>query len=196
MLQTSLCVRLDADPRSVGVARTICQAALGRLGVTEDCNDAVVLAITEACTNAVEHAAPGSGGLDAIEVRIDVTGTWCHVEVIDHGPGFDAGSAPQDFPAPEAVRGRGMALMNELADELVVQSIIGAGTRVLLAKRLAVEGWSPLGPEVPGEAAEADEQAGTDGAGEAPPPEERSDAPGAPSNGPGPGVPGPGLPVR
>jgi serine/threonine-protein kinase RsbW len=154
MLQTSLTVRLDADPRSVGIARTIFQAALERLGVTEDCNDAVVLAVAEACTNAVEHANPDRGAFDAIEVRIDVTGTWCLVEVIDHGSGFDPGAAPQGFPAPDEVRGRGMALMNELADEVIVQSAIGAGTRVLLTKRLAVEGWSPLsGPREAGVAA-------------------------------------------
>lgn len=170
MLQTSLSARLDADPRSVGIARTICQAALSRLGVTEDCNDAVVLAVAEACTNAVEHATPDCGALDGIELRIDVTGTWCHVEVIDHGSGFDAGSAPQGFPSPEQVRGRGMALMKELADEVVIQSTIGAGTRVLLAKQLAVEGWSPLSP-----------------------PEAQAEA--AP-NWPGPGVPAAGPPVR
>ncbi|MPY92875.1 MAG: hypothetical protein GEV08_07330 [Acidimicrobiia bacterium] len=144
MLRTSLSVRLDADPRSVAVARTTCRAALERLGVTEECTYDIALALAEACTNAVEHSEPVDGVVDPIEVRVDVAGAWCHIEVIDHGTGFDACSVAFELPSAEETSGRGIAIMNEMTDQLVLQSTVGAGTRVLLAKRLALQDWSPL----------------------------------------------------
>jgi serine/threonine-protein kinase RsbW len=154
MLRTSLTVRLDAEAQSVSVVRTICSAALARLGVTGGCADEVALALAEACTNAVEHSQLGSDERDepdgahgpgTFEVRVDVVGIWCHIEVIDHGSGFDADGTAGCLPDPGAIRGRGIAIMRQMTDDLVVQSAIGAGTRVLLSKRLVVEDWSPLG---------------------------------------------------
>jgi serine/threonine-protein kinase RsbW len=140
-VRPSISLQLAADPPSVGVARDACIAMLGRIGVTRRCIDELVLGVSEACANAVEHAThPG----DRYEVRIDVVGEWCHVTVIDNGNGFDTQLAAYDLPVPEQTRGRGLAIMRHVADDLVVHSVIGAGTRVLLLKRLSLEDWSPL----------------------------------------------------
>lgn len=146
MPRTSLSVRVGAHPQNIAVARTACCAALERLGVTEECTEAIALALAEACTNAVEHSPSDVDAVDSIEVRVDVAGTWCHIEVTDHGTGFDTSGATCSLPDPEHVRGRGIALMKQMVDQVVVQSTIGVGTRVLLAKRLTLEDWSPLSP--------------------------------------------------
>ncbi len=79
--------------------------------------------VQESLTNVARHAAVNSA-----EVRLIVTETFLHIEVIDHGAGFDAASA---LAHPES---SGLSGMQEraalLAGSLRVESQPGAGTRV------------------------------------------------------------------
>jgi serine/threonine-protein kinase RsbW len=147
-VHTSVSVRLDVEPRSVAIARDACAATLGRLGVETECIEHVTLAVAEACANVVEHARPDDGAASAFDVRIDVVGEWCHVDVVDRGRGFDPSAVRFELPAPPSTRGRGLGIMRRVVDDVVVTTAEGAGTRVLLSKRLAFEPWSPLAAAV------------------------------------------------
>jgi serine/threonine-protein kinase RsbW len=144
-VHASVSIRLDVEPRSVALARDACAATLGRLGVEAECIEHVTLAVGETCANVVEHAAQAGAAFD---VRIDVVGQWCHIDVVDRGCGFDATQLAFELPKAPAARGRGFGIVRRVVDDVVVTTAEGAGTRVLLSKRLAFEPWSPLAAAV------------------------------------------------
>jgi serine/threonine-protein kinase RsbW len=93
--------------------------------------DAVDLATTEACSNAVRHAA--SGGSYEMRVRLD--DSLYVAEVLDQGAGFDAD--PVFNPPADAVSGRGLWLISRLVDQLVLSPRHPTGTRLWFAVQLA-----------------------------------------------------------
>jgi len=96
------------------------------------------LAVSEACTNAIEaHADLGHpDDHDRIVIRCDLADDRIEVEVIDRGGGFDPGDL-DDLPAvedPERLeyeRGLGIGLMRTLTDETEFSSD-EEGTKVRL----------------------------------------------------------------
>lgn len=80
------------------------------------------LLVTELVANGVSHADGGEIHL-ALEV---VDGGLVHVEVEDHGAGFEPGDV--SFPDDDSTSGRGLALLDTLADRWGV--IRNGGNRV------------------------------------------------------------------
>ena len=83
-LHVRLRMKLPNDARSVALARRLVRCALGSLDVTEDCTDDLVLAVSEACTNVLDHA----GLDDEYEVVAGIDGSRCVLEIADDGPGI------------------------------------------------------------------------------------------------------------
>jgi serine/threonine-protein kinase RsbW len=139
-MQISYSLRLPTEAASVPLVRGLCQDAMIRVGASADDVDDVGLAITEACTNVVVHSAGG------IQYRVDVVFADhdCHIRVSDAGAGFTAATEGQPAPSPTDERGRGMALMGQLMDEVEVDSLLTAGTVVRLHKSLDLTDASPL----------------------------------------------------
>lgn len=123
---------LPRDARTVSVARHICRATLRELGVERDCVSDIEVALTEACTNVLEHAGPG----DAYDVEVTLTETDCVIRVLDNGTGFDFGAVPRRADAI-AEGGRGIELMHALVDTVHFESRPEDGTIVHLEKHLA-----------------------------------------------------------
>ena len=90
----------------------------------------LVLAVAEACNNAILHA-----GGDHFGVSILVEGTDCTIVVSDTGQGF-VPPVRAEMPAPDAPGNRGLALMQALVDRVEVDSS-QAGTTVVLAHSVA-----------------------------------------------------------
>ena len=90
------------------------------------------IAVSEACGNAVEHAA----GAADYEVTLDVNADRFTATVTDQGEGLTEGDTCAEMPGPDAVRGRGMPIMRALADEVVFTVQPGVGTTVQLIKLL------------------------------------------------------------
>ena len=105
-----------------------------RIG-SEDVAD-LKLAVTEACTNAIEHAYGDEGGQQEIVVSFTIAARELTVEVADRGMGFDVEEI-RDFEGDptETERGMGLALIASLTDRLDVSSN-GSGSRVRFSKRL------------------------------------------------------------
>ena len=61
----------------------------GELGVEADCVSDIEIALTEACTNVLDHV----GADDEYDVTLQVRDDLCVIEVIDTGHGFDAAIA-------------------------------------------------------------------------------------------------------
>jgi serine/threonine-protein kinase RsbW len=131
---------LPSEVSSVPTARSICQANLSLLKVSQPSIDDVTLALTEACANVVKHA-----GGHRYQVRVSVDDALCVIEVIDNGTGFDPGTAPEPDPDELLADGRGLLLMGALVDQLAfTRREDSTGTVVCLEKRLDLDPGSPL----------------------------------------------------
>ncbi|MBA4862995.1 ATP-binding protein [Streptomyces sp. PSKA54] len=115
-------LHLRREAASVPLARRLLIGTMETAGVDPDISFDLSVALSEACANAVEHgggAAPG-GSSGAYRVTAYLDGEKCRIEVADSGPGFPAGrTRPTARPAPgDAERGRGLCLIQELADDV------------------------------------------------------------------------------
>jgi len=123
----------------VPLTRRTVAAALTAAGVEPDCLAEVEVALSEACTNVLNHAGKG----DAYEVAINISDQHLSMDVIDFGSGFGPLPDGSPMPDPTAESGRGLALMRALTDRAVFDSVSGDGGAVHLMKRLR---WSPDAP--------------------------------------------------
>lgn len=123
---------LPRDARTVSVARHICRETLREMGVERDCVSDIEVALTEACTNVLDHSGPG----DDYDVEVTLTERDCVIRVVDNGPGFDFGAVPPRSDG-SAESGRGIELMHALVDTVRFESRSEDGTVVHLEKQLA-----------------------------------------------------------
>lgn len=130
-MKIKLTLALPRDSASVPVVRRILKSSLETLGVSGETISDIELALTEACTNVLDHA----HGTEDYEVAAGIDGRACVIEVIDRGAGFDAAGLAE--PAPYAEDGRGVLLMKALVDEISFVNRPADGTVVHMEKRLA-----------------------------------------------------------
>jgi serine/threonine-protein kinase RsbW len=104
---------LPRDARSVAVARQSLDSVLAAFGVRTDCRQEIAIAVSEACSNAVQHAT----GEPTYELRVEVDGSECVITVNDNGP-HAAVVVPRAMPQPTATAGRGIAIMNMTMDRV------------------------------------------------------------------------------
>ena len=131
-MEIKLTLALPRDEISVPVVRKLLKQSMEVLGVVPDVTHDIELALTEACTNVLDHSAEG----DEYEVSAGIDGDQCVIEVVDRGRGFDGslhGMAEADGQAEE---GRGIHLMRTLVDSVEFTSRPSKGTVVHLEKKL------------------------------------------------------------
>lgn len=137
-MEIALTMGMPRETASIPLVRHIVRAAMAEAGVERGCASDIQVALSEACSNAVDH----SGGSSEYRVRFEVRGCVATIEVEDGGSGFDPDGDRSTDPLRE--RGRGMLLMRALVDLLVVGSGPGCGTVVVMRKRLDFEDESPF----------------------------------------------------
>lgn len=133
-------MKVPCETRFLSVVRLAVAGAAARAGLGVGEADDLKVAVSEACTNAIEHAFPGmdEGGAMML-VRMAVRQGELRVEVVDEGAGFDPKRLPQTPPEERDLEegGLGLYLMHGLMDEVKVESAPGSGTKITLVKRLA-----------------------------------------------------------
>ena len=132
-------LRMDARPENLVLARLALGGVAARTPLGDDVVADLKLAVTEACTNAIEHAYAGNPGANEIVVRFALDDDALSVEVQDWGVGFDTEVEP---PRDDELRDRagvGLMLIRSLTDELAIESG-GAGTTISFGKRLRPPG--------------------------------------------------------
>ncbi len=116
-------VVLPSDYQSLIDVEKIVGVVCDEFGVQEDAFGNVLIAVSEAVNNAIQH---GNKNNPEAKVEIKVANqddTFC-IQVKDQGPGFSY----QDLPDPTAPEnllkdsGRGVFLMKNLADEVEFQN--------------------------------------------------------------------------
>ena len=125
--------RLAPDPAHLARARERLREYLsGHCAEAATVHD-LVLAIEEACTNAIRH----SGSRAEIEISLSFDDGHVIATVKDAGHGFDvAAFTPDRVPDPSLDHGRGLFLISRLCDEVALSS--DCGLEVRLVKRDAV----------------------------------------------------------
>lgn len=150
-MELSYVLSLPNDARYVSVVRRLAVTTLTELQVDPSCIDDIALAVTEACTNVVQHGAHA----DAVEVEVAVSGDRCRITIRDSGGHFDGTPEPvAPDPAADAssldaladevlTHGRGIPLMRLLVDQLRYVPD-ATGTTVVLVKDLHLRPGSVL----------------------------------------------------
>ena len=127
-------VRLPVDAQSVPLVRGLLRQALEHLGVAASGIDDILLALTEACANVVQHA----GHHEEYQVDVAIDDTVCRISVLDDGDGFDPEAVEDEQPRSPLEGGRGLLLMRALVDRLAFVQDEDGRHRVTLEKRLNV----------------------------------------------------------
>lgn len=132
---------LPREAMSIPVIRRVLGHALRALGVTEGCIADLLVAISEACTNAVRHATTTT----RFDVVASVDGGYCVLKVVDRGPGIDSGpGGAETLDTLDAESGRGIRIMRALVDDVSFDSHPERGTAVYLQKRLSWQAEAPM----------------------------------------------------
>jgi len=134
--RVSFQTELPADPAALRGMRLRLGAWLAGRGIDSEQAHDVVLAVSEACNNAIEHAYRDDGA-GPVKVSLEPAERTLRIVVEDHGTWQDA--------RPTSDRGRGIGLMKELMHTTDIQSGLH-GTRVTLEWRLPAEfepGYAP-----------------------------------------------------
>lgn len=103
----------------------------------------VKTAVSEAVTNAIIHGYEEKEGV--VYLRCRLNGDLLEVEIEDKGMGIDnieQAMEPMFTTKPDKDRsGMGFSFMEAFMDELEVTSIPGAGTTIIMKKKLGTESW-------------------------------------------------------
>jgi len=125
-------LRIPRRCEFVRVARKTAGALAHQLNFTiHDVGD-IELAVSEACTNAVEHIRDERCA--EILLRLLVEPGQLVMEVIDTGPGFDPGKEVEAATGGEGIGGLGLLVIRELMDEMDVRCDAASGTCVRMVK--------------------------------------------------------------
>lgn len=137
-LDVAICLPQEAE--TVSLIRAAVTNTLTLFGVTEPCVEDIRLALSEACTNVIDHA----GAHDEYEVRVQVDDERCAISVTNTGSEFDAAALEGVMPTARSARGRGVAIMRAVMDQVQFTSEPEAGTIVHLVKRIDVRDGGPM----------------------------------------------------
>ncbi len=113
-------VELNSNPDSISVVERMIEEVRDKYNVSEDMYGNMLVAITEAVTNAIYHGNK-SDPAKKVNVAIVHNPNSITFTVTDQGPGFDFYNLP-DPTSPENIEkecGRGIFLMKHLTDQLI-----------------------------------------------------------------------------
>jgi serine/threonine-protein kinase RsbW len=142
----ALDLAVPPSPEYIAIVRLVVSSlASARRNIAEQRVDDLKLAVSEACTNAMEAHAE-AGLTEPVNVRVLEAAERLEVQIIDRGPGFDPDNLPRHPPVtdPERLnfeRGLGIPLIRTLIDDVqFVRTGTGTMVRMVLFGGPADEG--------------------------------------------------------
>jgi len=133
VIRVAMTASLPRKPTSVTRARNILATLLSLTDATEQSRGHLAILISEACANAVTHAAPSS----TIEITITIDDHQCTLEVANAGFNRHGSHLAADLPDPLTVGGRGLPLIAALADTAAFIPTPHGQVRLRITKQLA-----------------------------------------------------------
>jgi anti-sigma regulatory factor (Ser/Thr protein kinase) len=137
---------IRSDPRLLGSIRCLIRGWTEGHGVASDVAENVVLAIDEACSNAMRHAYRGQCD-EEVQLTLRADESWLEYELEDYGmpcPAECLDVASRRVPSTDDVTpgGLGVLLMFEVFDEVDFQPGSDRGNRVTMRLRRIEAGMS------------------------------------------------------
>jgi anti-sigma regulatory factor (Ser/Thr protein kinase) len=123
-------LKIPCSEEFIKIVRLQAEAIARRVEFSEDAIYDIITAVGEACDNCIEHGVSEQG----IDVQYNLTPTEFRVEVQDYGPGFEPKGMGEEPPDLMDENGRGLFLMKQLMDFVSIESRIGVGTKIVVAK--------------------------------------------------------------
>ena len=131
-------IRFLSLPENEAFARVVIAAFAVQLSPTVSEIADIKTAVSEAVTNAIVHGYEGMCG--TVILRASIDGTLLTIEITDKGRGIaDIPQAMEPFfttARGEERTGMGFAVMKAFMDSVDVKSAPGAGTTVIMTKRI------------------------------------------------------------
>ncbi len=128
-LSDPISLRIPSSSEYVLLARLVVSQVGQMAGFgSEDVYD-LKLAVTEAATNVIRHAS-----VERFDIEYRVSSGTVEITVVDEGGGFDADKLTQ---TPHEQGGFGLAVIQNLVDEVSLDSSTGGGTRLKMIRRTA-----------------------------------------------------------
>jgi serine/threonine-protein kinase RsbW len=118
---------LPDDAASVPLCRHVTRIILDQLKIAPDRRQEIELALGEAATNVVRHAYASPGNQYHVEIQIN--SNVVRLMVQDEGQGFARGAVPT--PEEMQLGGRGVQLIEQVADVAWFECVKGQGTRLM-----------------------------------------------------------------
>jgi serine/threonine-protein kinase RsbW len=128
----NLTLRLPSKPASVAAGRRTVDCALESIDVDEQTRRDVSLAVSEACSNVVQHA----GQVRGYSISVVADDDRCVVDVADDGRGIGTERLAAPLPGVSAERGRGLHIIRAVMDGVQVASGPAGGLIIRMVKRL------------------------------------------------------------
>ena len=132
-MRVAMTVSLPRQPTSVTRARNVLTTLLSLTDATEESRSHLAILITEACANAVTHAADSS----TIDVAITIDDHRCTIEVGNAGTNRQCPRIDAKLPDALAVGGRGLPLIATLADTAAFVPTAHGHVLLRITKQLA-----------------------------------------------------------
>ncbi len=134
-------MKIEFQGRSVneGFARTAVACFAAQLDPTLDELGDIKTAVSEAVTNSIVHGYPDSIGRICVKARI-LPGNVLEITVRDWGGGIadiEKAREPMFTTGGEERSGMGFTIMESFTDKLTVRSKPGAGTTVIMRKKIS-----------------------------------------------------------
>jgi serine/threonine-protein kinase RsbW len=136
VIEPVICLEMPARSRHLQVAASFIKAISTIAGFDEDSIEAIEISVMEAVENVIDHA--GVAADDTLCLRVWQDEDDFIVEIADHGiPWPEAiltGQIGREMPPPDASRGRGLAMMRELMDDVIPENGVNGGKTLRLVK--------------------------------------------------------------
>lgn len=136
MSGNELHLELRSDPRLLCCLRALVRTYMGVIGYSPDRTEEVVLALDEACTNAIRHSYGGRTD-QRLELDFAVKGEYTEIRLRDEGEPVSMerlSARAKEDRSPEAIRpgGLGVQIMYRVFDEVVFEPGVSAGNTVTM----------------------------------------------------------------
>jgi len=132
---------LDSALESADKAEELVLKEAAKLGLDEDDQNQVGMAVRECTVNAIVHGNRYNKN-KKVHLQIERTEQELTVTIGDEGQGFDMNSLPDPLAPENLLRqsGRGLMLARAFMDDFDLHPRAGGGTEVCMVKRLAKQG--------------------------------------------------------
>ena len=129
-------LRFPPYPEHLALARLALTGVAAAGGAADELLADLKLAVTEACTNVIQHAYPdGESESSQVLVRFTLEPNEITVEVEDGGVGFDVAGRAQTGGSGAPGGGMGIWIISALIDDLEIESS-AQGSRISMSRAL------------------------------------------------------------